>query len=292
MIRSMTGYGQASLGSEKRKCSVEIRSLNHRYFDYSARIPQALLALEEPIKQLIHSRIQRGKITLSLSLNGGETLLERVRIDEEKVGFYYKSLLRAASKLGLERSIRIADIIHLPGIFVFEKEAVNAEKWWPTVRLTVERALKDLIFMREKEGRCLERDFVKRLGIVERLARGIQRRSHGLVHIYRRRLGERIKELTAGVDLDKDRLLKESAVIAERSDITEELVRLGNHIKLCRSALRQTEEAGKRIDFIMQEMNREANTIASKSVDFGISSDVVHIKSEIEKMREQVQNIE
>ncbi|MDD5084728.1 MAG: YicC family protein [Candidatus Omnitrophica bacterium] len=292
MIRSMTGYGQASLGSGKHKCSVEIRSLNHRYFDYSARIPQVLLTLEEPIKQLIHSHIQRGKITLSLSLNEGEALLERVRIDEEKLGFYHKSLLKVASKLGMEKSIRIADIIHLPGIFVFEKEAADAGKWWPTVKLTVERALRNLISMREKEGRCLELDFVKRLGMVDRLTKNIRRRSRGMTSIYRERLTERIKELTGGLGLDKDRLLKESAVIAERSDITEELVRLENHVKLCRSALKEREEAGKRLDFIMQEMNREANTIASKSVDFGISSDVVRVKSEIEKMREQVQNIE
>lgn len=292
MLKSMTGFGQATVGRGKDKWTVEIRSLNHRFLEYSARLPQVLAPLENDIKNLIQAKVRRGKISLSISFNGGESVRENVAIDEQKLDFYYRSLRRIAHRLKIDPKLTLHDLVGLPNIFLVEKGEFRAAKEWQRLQNVIRLALDRLQKMKVKEGQALKKQFLLRLELIEEALKRIEKSSQQAVLQYQERLKARVSELTKGIELDHEKLAREVAIMAERSDITEEIVRLGNHLKLFQSTLDENGEIGKKLDFITQEMNREANTIASKSPAFQISQDAVNIKSEIEKIREQVQNIE
>ncbi len=292
MLRSMTGFGQATLGQGKDKWIVEIRSLNHRFLEYSSRLPQALSPLENEIKNLVQSQIKRGKVSLFISLNGGESIREKVIIDEEKIDFYFRNLRKIAHRLKMDPKLSLNDLIVLPNIFLVDKTNIQIAKEWPRIRLAIRRALKKLLMMKTREGLALKKEILGRLSLITKAVQKIRKSASTVVLEYQERLKKRVSALTMGLEIDHEKLAKEVAIMADRSDITEEVVRLENHIKLFRSTLEERDEIGKKLDFITQEMNREANTIGSKSSSFYISQEVVKIKSEIEKIREQVQNIE
>lgn len=292
MLKSMTGFGQATLGRGKDKWVVEIRSLNHRFLEYSARLPQVLAPLENEIKNLIQAQIKRGKIGLSVSYNGGDSPRENFAIDEKKLDFYYHSLRRIAQRLKIDPQLSLHDLVALPNIFLPEKADLHLAREWQRLQKALRMALEQLRKMKVKEGMALKKEFYLRLRLIEEALKRIQKTSQTAIMQYQDRLKTRVAELTKGIELDQEKLAREVAIMAERSDITEEIVRLGNHLELFRSTLDEKDEIGKKLDFITQEMNREANTIASKSPAFQISQEAVNIKSEIEKIREQVQNIE
>lgn len=292
MLKSMTGFGRAVVGRGKDKWVVEIRSLNHRFFEYSSKIPQNVAALEGDIKNVIQSKIRRGKITLSAGWNGSESLKDQVVIDEEKIDFYYRHLRKIASRLRIDSKLTLHDLVSLPNIFQVEHSDVVLAQEWPRLERAVRRALDGLLKMKTREGAALGKELLGRLVAIDKSVGKVKQLAANLIDQYQTRLQARVGQLTLGLELDRDKLVREVAIMADRSDITEEVVRLGNHLKLFRSTLREGAEAGKTLDFIIQEMNRETNTIGSKALSFEISREVVRIKSELEKIREQVQNIE
>lgn len=288
----MTGFGQAVLGRGADKWVVEIRSLNHRYLEYSSKLPQALTPLEGHIKSLVQSHVRRGKVSVFITSNGAESLRENVVIDEGKIEFYYRNLRRIAHHLKIEPRISLSDLVALPNIFLADKASVKMEEHWPRIQKALRKAIVRLIQMKVREGAALKKDLLWRVGLIAKCLARVKRLATSVVVQYQERLKTRVAELTKGLDLDSEKLAREIAIMADRSDVTEEVVRLENHLRLFRSTLEEREEVGKKLDFITQEMNREANTIASKSVSFAISREVVRIKTEVEKIREQVQNIE
>jgi uncharacterized protein (TIGR00255 family) len=288
----MTGYGQAAAKGRRDKWTVEIRSLNHRYLEYSSKLPQSLMALEGEIKSVVQAKIKRGKVTLSLTLEDGADDRARVFIDETKISFYHQHLKKIARKMKVDDKVSIRDLITLPGVFDAERAESDSAKIWPRIQSCVNQAVEELLRMKIQEGKALKKELSLRLGHVQASLSKIKTFASGAVLHYQDRLKNRISELTKGLELDAEKLAKEAAVLADRSDVTEEIVRLGSHIDLFRSVLEEVGEIGKKLDFITQEMNREANTIASKAMNFDISQEAVRIKTEIEKIREQVQNIE
>jgi uncharacterized protein (TIGR00255 family) len=292
MLKSMTGYGEATSGTGRKRCTVEIRALNHRYLEITPRLPQALTPLEAEIRMFVQSRIKRGKIHLSVSLNNGDPQSEELDLDEQKVLNYYRQLVTMARRLRIDSRISLSDLLAFPNIFVLKKRESEVLKRWPEIRRTMNRALGRLLTMKIREGQALKKELVKRLSLIRSGLGRIKRLSTDLVIHYQNRLRERVRELTEGLEMDREMLAKEVSLLADRSDVTEETVRLDNHLRLFREALQEDSEAGKKLDFITQEMNREANTIASKALSFPVSREIVKIKAEIEKIREQVQNIE
>ena len=288
----MTGFAQAVTGRAGTKCVVEIRSLNHRFFEYSARWPQILGAYENEIKEIVRSRVKRGKISVFISMTDAESQREKVTVDEEKIAFYCRFFRRVARRQKLDPRLSLGDIVHLPDIFLVDKDEADASREWARVRKVLAQSLASLVQMKKKEGQALACDLLARIRAMQHAAARIKRLSSGTVSQYQKRLGERVREFARGLEPDPDRLTKEVAIMADRVDITEEVVSLENHLRLFAATVRESGEVGKKLDFIAQEMNREANTIASKSLSFEISKEVVRIKTEIEKIREQVQNIE
>lgn len=292
MLKSMTGFGQASHSRGQDKWVVEIRSVNHRFFDYSARLPQSLTPLESEIRNLVQTQVKRGKINLFVNQNGNDPSAEKVGIDEKKIDFYYKGLKKVASRLGIPAQISVRDLITLPHVFVVERNGLNVEKEWPWIEKTVKKAVANFLSMKEREGQLLEKDFLGRLSTIAKAAQKIKTTAEKVILQYQSKLKARVSELTSGLEFDQEKLAREVAIMADRADITEEIVRLDNHLSLFRVTLKEGDEVGKKLDFIIQEMNREVNTIGSKSLSFEISHEVIQIKNEIEKIREQVQNIE
>ncbi len=291
MIRSMTGFGNARLVKGKKTFTVEIRSLNQRYFDLQVRMPSELHALEPEIKELLQTEISRGKVTVFVGIEPSSSNGE-LTVDEARAQFYVASLKKLAKRLKIKEDISIRDLLSFSDIFQVKKHEVDLKKTWQDLKPVVAKALKSFVISRAKEGKVIYQDMESRLRAIIKSVGHIQHKSAGLPEKYKQKLDRHVKELSGGLSLDQDRLVKETAIMAERSDITEEVVRLLNHIDLFQKTLKEDNDAGKRLDFVVQEMNREANTIASKCSDSGVASEVVEIKSELEKIREQIQNVE
>lgn len=292
MIKSMTGFGHASKNIKGTKCLVEIRSVNHRYLDFSAKLPSILHPLESEIKEVIRQKITRGKVNLFVNFNETQLLEEKVILDEDKVKFYNRALNKLSKRFDIEKRLRLSDLVNLPSIFTVEKKDVSHKHVWNLIKPVVEAALEDLMKSKLREGRNLSRDLKKRIAKLKKAVKKISEVSKKLPEHYKARLESRIKELARGVIVDQAQIAREVAIIAEKSDITEELVRLESHLKLFEKVLKNDHTIGKRLDFVVQEINRESNTIGSKASNFPISSEVIKIKSELERIREQIQNIE
>lgn len=291
MIRSMTGMGRVVLEHAGKKWIFEIRSLNHRYLELSLRMPDFLYRYETEIKKMVEKQAQRGKVSVSISMADSRESDDTVQINEKKIRAYVKDLRRIAKSLKIDPCLTAADLAALPNVFSLDKPQ-DKEKLLPVIQRGMEQTLRAFILMREKEGEILTRDLRKQLAAVRLNSGKIKKTAAGAVEIYKNKLQERIERLTEGAGLEPDRLAKEAAVFADRCDINEEIVRLENHLSLFEKELQQKVPVGKKLDFITQEMNREANTIGSKSASFDISQNVISIKSHIEKLREMIQNIE
>lgn len=296
MIKSMTGYGRAEASAGSFRAAVEIRSVNHRFADLKIKVPAELTGLEPPLHERLQKTVHRGRLDVSVSVAQGASEGTPLEINRPLVASYVRAADQLRQEFGLDGGITLEGILSLPDVVKARPAALALAREHRTALMEAfEGALNDFETMRRREGDILARDITRRLGGIGRLHDRIARRAPKMVPLYARRLRARIRELDAvgpgGVD--KGRLAQEVALIAERSDITEELVRLAGYLEQLRGLMADAAEpVGKKLDFIMQEMNREANTIGSKAIDLAICQDALELKAEVEKIREQVQNIE
>ncbi|HBB18058.1 MAG TPA: YicC family protein [Syntrophus sp. (in: bacteria)] len=294
MIRSMTGYGRAETVLAGRKFAIEMKSVNHRYLEISLRLPGMLMPLDTEIKKRIGERFSRGRIeaTVRVDSNGNAEDSGRLALNLPLARNYHDLLCQLKKELQLGDDISLAMMTGLRDVFVPTESVQDPAVLWEGLSKALDEAMGTLTEMREKEGESLQRDLTARLFLIDAVLEAIAGRAPQVVCEYQKRLGERIRELTGGVTLDESRLLQEVAILAEKSDITEEIVRFRSHIGQFTDLLTSGDSSGRKIDFLIQEMGREINTIGSKSGDAGISRNVIEIKSELAKLREQVQNIE
>lgn len=292
MIRSMTGYGREQKIIDQRDILVEIKSVNHRYYEFSARVPRAYGFLDEKLRTFMKGNISRGKIEVSVSVNnlGGKEAF--IRADKTLAAGYVNALREVNSELGLEDDISLSNLVKFSDIFTVQKIAEDEEKIWSDVRETAEGALVKFVAMRQSEGETLKEDFFEKLRNIEALLEKVEKTAPLTAEAYRERLYSKLKDVLEDTDVDEQRILTEAAIFAEKIAIDEETVRLRSHINQFRDLLETDEPVGRKLDFLVQEINREVNTIGSKAQDLEITRCVVELKSEIEKIREQIQNIE
>ncbi|MBA1333780.1 MAG: UPF0701 protein YloC [Firmicutes bacterium] len=292
MICSMTGFGRGEFKSSEAEVSVEIRSVNHRYSDISVKIPKYLSFLEERIREYIQNNISRGRIDVYVSYDQLERKDSEIRVNLELAGNYFNALEQLKAQTGIKDSIPLSLIAAFPDVIVARQSEMDEEKIWSQLSEALEQAVKVLLQMRRKEGENLKLDILEKLETIETGVLEIKNRAQYVVQEYQQRLEKRIEELTKGLDIDKDRLYQEVVVFADRSNIDEELVRLKSHISQMENTLKSGGAVGRKLDFLVQEMYREINTIGSKGNDLEISKRVIDAKTELEKIREQIQNIE
>ena len=292
MIQSMTGFGrcQKTLGS--RDITVEIKAVNHRYLEFSSRLPRSLGFIEDKLKAQVQSRIARGKVEVSVTVAEQKGSASRVTLNEGLALSYLEELRIFARKNGLTDDLTLSDFCRLPGLFTTRMAEVDEDALWRDISETADGALDSFIAMRRREGEKLAADLAAKLYNILTLVEAVERRSPETVEAYRQRLYKKLGELLADRQIDDSRVLTEAALFADKVAVDEETVRLRSHIDQFRHILTLEEPVGCKLDFLVQEMNREANTIGSKAQDAEMARIVVELKSEIEKVREQIQNIE
>ena len=293
MLNSMTAFAQADISENDLLVSTEIRSYNSKNLDISLRMTSAWLALEEPVKRFISERVSRGRIEISLQIADRSEKALAFDIDTARANAYHKVLTGLKESLGLAGDISLDMIAASPGIIKPMETHRDPESDWPVVSACLGKALDNLSVMRRKEGAFMEKDLAGRLDFIESVLCDIKASAGDLPSQYQQRLTERISKLTEGqVALDAARIAQEAAILADRSDISEEIVRTGSHIAQFRHIMAANEPAGRKLNFLLQEFNREFNTMGAKAGSAPVSHKIVDVKSELEKMREQVQNVE
>jgi len=292
MILSMTGYGKAEAVKLEFKVVVEISSVNNRFFEIQFRLPKFLSPLEPRLKEKILAKITRGKITCSLTWEENLPSSSYMKLNQEAAEIYYTIFRELKEKYNLRGELEVENFINLPDLIKVEKEEYDLEKAWETIAEVTEKAISELNSMRSSEGLNLSADLKSRIGKLDEALKKIEELASLNVESYRQRLQNKVSELLGGISLDEQRLAQEVAFMAERSDVTEECIRFRSHNQQFLSALEEEVPVGKRLTFLLQEMNREANTIGAKALSASISQWVIFLKEEIEKLREQVQNIE
>ncbi|MBN1526536.1 MAG: YicC family protein [Candidatus Omnitrophica bacterium] len=292
MIKSMTGFGRGEAKFGSGKIKVEIRSINHKFLDASLKLPESIIPFEEKIKEALQKRVRRGKINLAVNYDGVVARDEGIAINKPLAKRYCDELRKLKNSLGLKEDVGIKEILGLPGVLNARSNERDISHLWARTKDAIDEAVARLIVEREKEGKAIYRDLDDRVRNIERMVAAIKTRSHLNVGEYRKRFAARIKDLTAGRQIDMGRLEMEVAIFAKSSDVAEEITRLKSHLTNLRRTLTGSGEIGKKVDFIAQELHREINTVGSKASDFKISKNVIEIKSEIEKIREQAKNIE
>ena len=292
MLKSMTGYGKGEAFAPIGNFSVEIRSVNHRYGEISVRMPRSFYALENEVKRLAASVLKRGKIEISVQWDEAAAANTAPQLDMAVAHGYYEAYSRLAKELNLPQDAAPSYIMSQKGVMKEVAGSVDETELQPHLLAAVESAVIALEGMRLREGEALADDLQARRRQIGEWTALIGERTPQVVMEYRQKLKTRLDQLLDGAEMDESRLAQEVALLADRCDITEELVRLSSHFSQFDEALRSSEPVGRKLDFLMQEMNREVNTIGSKSNDAGITNLVIQIKAEMEKMREQVQNVE
>lgn len=291
-VSSMTGFGRAKELVGDFDITVEIRAVNHRYFEFSSRLPRSFQFLEEKLKSTCHNRIARGKVELSLSLENCAQDAVVFELNEQYTDAYVAALHQLAARYGLRDDISVSSLMRNNDVFTVRRNEADEEAVTEAVLKVTEAALDNFVEMRRVEGKRLADDISSRADTIAEHVSFIEKRSPETVAEYRERLEQRIRELLGDASVDEQRLLTETAVFADKIAVAEETVRLRSHLKQLHAMLEAEGEIGRKFDFLIQEMNREANTIGSKAQDLEIGRRVVEIKAEIEKIREQVQNIE
>jgi uncharacterized protein (TIGR00255 family) len=294
MIKSMTGFAQTVFSDEELQMTLTVRTYNNRFLDINMRLGSPFFSLEERVKAFVASQISRGRVEISLQSAGQEKKIGQgaLAINWPVAEVYYGLLQELKTKLGIPGEVELSHLLTLKDLMVFQEKAFSEEALWKKIAIPLKKVFQDLLKMRSGEGRNLKEDLQGRLTSIQREGSAIGERVPVVVEAHRQRLADRLKKWTSQVELDPARLAQEVAILADRSDISEELTRLNSHIKQFRNLFQEKQPVGKKMDFLLQEMNREANTIGSKSMDSQIAHQVVSIKAELEKMREQVQNIE
>ncbi|MCU0364492.1 MAG: YicC family protein [Ignavibacteriaceae bacterium] len=291
MIYSMTGYGKGSISKNKTSAEVEVKSVNSRFFEVSLKLPSILFPYDYEIREFIKNKVQRGKVSAVIHFKKDGVENGYVTIDENKLLNHISLIKRIKKAAGIKDEITLENLLSSKEIFTSQDaELSNAE--FDIVKSALNKALDKLMLMKKKEGAELSRDLSARIENIISIVSAIETEFRKSINEYHVKLKQRIQELTGNVELNEDRLNIELALIADRADITEECVRLRSHLKFFKETLKNEKEPGKKLNFLCQEMNRETNTISSKSISTSIIHSSVLIKEEIEKIREQIQNIE
>lgn len=292
MIRSMTGYGKSTLSVDGREYQMEIKSVNHRYLDISVKMPKTISYLEDTIKKQISEKIKRGKVDVFVTFENNSQEGRNIQINKELAKMYIKQLKELAEEEKILSNIEVMDIAKIPDILTVKADE-DDEKIKEEIIQTTQEAVNKIIEMKSIEGSKIEQDLLARIDNIENKIEEISKKSTGLIEEYVVKLEKRIKEILKTEKIDKSRLAQEVVIYADKCSVEEEITRLRSHIYQFKSLITdQNETIGKKLDFIIQEMNRETNTIGSKANNLEITNGVIDIKTELEDIREQVQNIE
>jgi uncharacterized protein (TIGR00255 family) len=292
-MKSMTGYGRGECSQRGFKMTIELSSVNRKQTEIAVNLPRDLEVLEAQIRDQINRRVARGRVTVRVSVHAAEGASSKMRIDSKLAKAYLKELRSLGKSLHLDEVVTLDMLLRAPGVFQPVEEIGEAEELWPATQKALNAALDVLLKMREREGACLAKDLKSRVALLRAGVKRVQERAPKVAERYRDQLLSRIQ--AAGIEapgLTEERLVKEVFYFADRSDITEELTRLQSHFQQFDDCVKSEEPVGRTLDFLSQEINREINTIGSKANDTDISREVVLLKAELEKFREQVQNVE
>ena len=291
MVKSMTGYGKSSLSINSREYQVEIKTVNHKYIDINIRMPRVISYLEEDIRKEIASKIKRGKVDISINFENYSKEGNNVRINTELAKMYIENLRKLAEEENLSSNIEVTDISRLPDVLTIKND-FDENKIKEELLVAVRDSINQLLIMRENEGKKISEDIKTKISQIEGKIQEIFALSTGLIEEYVVKLEARIKELIKTEELDKSRLMQEVVIYADKCSVEEEITRMKSHILQLRNLIETNEPTGKKMDFLIQEMNRETNTIGSKANNLEITNRVVDIKTILEDIREQIQNIE
>lgn len=291
-MKSMTGYGKAEYKDDKFSLTVEVKTVNNRFLDLSPKYPRYLMALEDVIRNTVSSKIKRGKADLFITLEKVGDSLITLTVDEALAKEYYEASKKIADSLSLKNDLTVASLLKTPDVVKQSQDELDLDELSPILQKTIENALDNLNKMREYEGEKLKTDLLTRVSIIENLVEKIKEKAPQVAMEYKQRLLERVKEALESTNIDETRILQETAIFADKCNIDEELTRLGSHVSQFRKICESVGDVGKKLDFLVQEFNREANTVCSKSNDIDITDSALLIKCEIEKIREQIQNVE
>lgn len=292
MIKSMTGFGRVQETVDGMNVTVELRSVNHRYFEFTAKVPRTYGFLEEKLKTFTNSLVSRGKVECYVAVEQLEESETTVSVNASLAKGYVDALRQLSEMFDLSADISAAALSRYPDVLVLQKTAADEERIWNAVRSVAEKAVRRFIEMRETEGAKLKADILSRADTILEHVAFVEARSPQTVKEYNEKLKQRMEELLGNTQIDEQRLLTEAAIFADKIAVDEETVRLRSHISQLRTFMEADEPIGRKLDFLVQEINREANTIGSKAQDVEIAKRVIAIKAEVEKIREQVQNIE
>lgn len=292
MIKSMTGFGRCEVAENSRKFTVEMKSVNHRYLDVNIKMPKALSFFESAVRGELKNYIARGKVDVFVIYEDFSEKTSSVRYNHEIAEEYLNHLRQMAEEFGLENDVRVSTLSKYPEVFTMEEAGMDEEELWKELQKAVQGAAKAFVDTRITEGDHLKDDLIEKLDGMLELVDFIAERSPKLLEEYRRKLEDKVRELLQDTTVDEGRLLTEVTIFADRVCVDEEIVRLRSHIETTKASLLEGGSIGRKLDFIAQEMNREANTILSKANDLEISNCAIELKTEIEKVREQIQNIE
>ncbi|MBO4982017.1 MAG: YicC family protein [Lachnospiraceae bacterium] len=292
MIKSMTGFGRYETAENNRKFTVEIKSVNHRYLDVNIKMPKKLGYFESSIRTELKNYISRGKVDVFITYEDFGENNSSVRYNKELAGEYLKYLRQMAEEFGLDDDVRVSTLSRYPDVFTMEEQTEDEEELWKELQKAIDGAAEMFVKTRIDEGEHLRDDLLEKLDEMLKLVDYIEERSPQIVSEYRNRLEEKVRELLEDKNVDEARLLTEVTIFADKVCVDEEIVRLKSHIATTAATLKEGGSIGRKLDFLAQEMNREANTILSKSNDLKVSNCGIELKTTIEKVREQIQNIE
>lgn len=292
MIKSMTGYGRSEMSSDDRKITVEMKAVNHRYCDMSIKMPKKLSFFEAGIRNLLKQYIGRGKIDIFISYEDFTENTVCVKYNSELAKEYYANLEQMSKEFGIENDIRVSTLSRFPDVFTLEEQTIDEKELWSLVETSVKNTAERFVETRIQEGENLKQDIVNKLNGMLELVSFIEARTPEIVNEYRNKIMAKVTELLGNTKVDESVLVTEVTIFADKICVDEETVRLRSHILNMKDALNDSDNVGRKLDFIAQEMNREANTILSKANDLEVTNKAIDLKTEIEKIREQIQNIE
>jgi len=292
LIKSMTGFGRGSIDNDERGYVIEIKSVNHRYLDLNLKLPRNIISLEDRVRKYLQQYLTRGKVDVFITQNIFKQEGAQAYLNTQLVDSYFKCLQGIKERYNVIDDISVAILARMPDAIYTNHNEEDLEEIWSLISMALKKAVDNLIMMRQNEGTKLFETILEKCAIIINSLDGIKERAPLVTKDYSNKLRERISELSIGVPIDENRISLEISLYADKSSIDEEIVRLNSHIIQLRDTLKQEDSVGRKLDFIVQEMNREANTIGSKAGDLTLVNLVLVIKNEIEKIREQVQNIE
>jgi uncharacterized protein (TIGR00255 family) len=293
VIKSMTSFGRAQSEEGKDLCfSIEMKSVNHRYLDINIRMPRIMLALEEKVRNIISKKLNRGKVDVFINYKNYGYNVGKTNLNMKLARDYYECLKQIQSELDVIDDISTSKIARLPDVITLVEPEENLDNIFGEISPLIESALNLMEEMRIREGEKLKEDILSKIQLIETYVVEIEKVADSIPKNYKKKLQERLSQLLSEVDIDENRIALEVAILSDKAAVDEEITRLKSHLSQIKSTLNLDEPIGRKLDFIIQEMNREANTVASKSIDINMTNKVIEIKNTIEKIREQVQNIE